>query len=68
MDKSELKTNPSKYWKYYVNIFLDTLNENEKSNFILASNKFSEKEPHLYIKDIPWFKEWYKNYTVKCLS
>ena len=64
MNKEILKKDPSRYWKYYVDLFLETLNEDEKSNFLLASSKFSEKQPHLYIKDIPWFKNWY---SVKCL-
>ena len=63
-----LKTNPSEYWKFFVNIFLATLNENEQNNFKLASGKFAVKEPHLYIKDVPWFKEWYKENNKKYIK
>lgn len=59
-DPGLLKTNPSKYWKLLVDQFLATLTQKEQDNFELASNKFSEAEPHLYIKDVPWFKEWFK--------
>ncbi len=55
-----LKTRPSSYWKFFVDKFLATLNEKEQSNFKLASSKFAVKEPHLFIKDVPWFKDWYK--------
>ena len=55
-----LKTDPSKFWKVLVDIFLNTVTEMEKHNFELASNKFAAKEPHLYIKEVPWFKTWYK--------
>jgi hypothetical protein len=30
------------------------------NNFKLASSKFAAREPHLFVKDVPWFKEWYK--------
>jgi len=64
-NKKELyDTNPSEFWKKLVEIFLSTLTENEQNNFKLASNKFAVKEPHLYVKDVPWFKQWYKdNYS-----
>ena len=55
-----LKTEPSKFWKVIVDHFLDTLTPLERSNFALASSKFAVKEPHLYIKEVPWFKNWYK--------
>jgi len=55
-----LKTEPSKFWKVIVGHFLDTLTPLEISNFSLASSKFAVKEPHLYIKEVPWFKNWYK--------
>jgi hypothetical protein len=55
-----LTTNPSKFWKFLVEKFLLTLTDRERSNFDLASSKFAEKEPHLYIKEVPWFKSWYK--------
>jgi hypothetical protein len=55
-----LKTEPSKFWKILVDIFLGTITEMEKNNFQLASSKFAVKEPHLYIKEVPWFKTWYK--------
>jgi hypothetical protein len=55
-----LKTEPSKFWKFLVNIFLDTITEMERKNFQLASSKFAVKEPHLFIKEVPWFKTWYK--------
>ena len=59
-----LKINPSEFWKFIVDIFLKTLNETEQNNFKLASDKFAIKEPHLYIKEVPWFKTWYKeNYS-----
>ena len=63
--KKELyDTNPSEFWKKLVEIFLSTITENEQNNFKLASNKFAVKEPHLYVKDVPWFKQWYKdNYS-----
>ena len=32
MDKEVLKKDHSKYWKYYVDLFLETLNEDEKRN------------------------------------
>jgi hypothetical protein len=43
-----------KYWT------LDTITEMERKNFQLASSKFAVKEPHLFIKEVPWFKTWYK--------
>lgn len=55
-----LKTTPSLFWKIMVDIFLSTITPEEQRNFKLASSKFAASEPHLYIKDIPWFKEWYK--------
>ncbi len=55
-----LNTEPSRFWKFIVDKFLETLTENEVKNFELASSKFAKKEPHLYIKDVPWFKTWYK--------
>jgi hypothetical protein len=59
--KSELlKTKPSEFWKYLVNIFLTTITPDEERNFKLAASKFATREPHLFIKDVPWFKEWYK--------
>lgn len=60
-----LKINPSKFWKFIVDIFLKTLSENEQNNFKLASNKFAAREPHLYIKEVPWFKTWYKENSTK---
>ena len=63
-----LKTEPSKFWKFMVGKFLETLTENEKNNFKLASNKFAVREPHLYIKDVPWFKTWYKENSTKYLG
>jgi hypothetical protein len=63
-----LKTEPAKFWKFIVEKFLDTLTENEKSNFKLASNKFAIKEPHLYIKEVPWFKTWYKENSAKYIA
>ncbi len=60
IDPELLKTRPSIYWKFFVDKFLATLNEKEQSNFQLASSKFAVKEPHLFIKDVPWFKDWYK--------
>ena len=63
-----LKTEPSKFWKFMVDKFLETLTENEKNNFKLASNKFAIKEPHLYIKEVPWFKTWYKENSIKYIS
>ncbi len=65
-----LSTDPSKFWKFLVEKFLLTLTDSERSNFILASSKFAEKEPHLYIKEVPWFKSWYKEnketFTIEC--
>ena len=55
-----LKTEPSKFWKVLVDIFLDTITEMERKNFQLASSKFAVKEPHLFVKEVPWFKTWYK--------
>jgi hypothetical protein len=55
-----LKTKPSDFWKCLVDIFLETITPDEKRNFALAASKFAIREPHLYIKDVPWFKEWYK--------
>ena len=55
-----LKTEPSKFWKVLVDHFLKTLTPIEKQNFDLASTKFAIKEPHLYVKEVPWFKNWYK--------
>jgi hypothetical protein len=63
-----LKTRPSIYWKFFVDKFLATLNEKEQSNFQLASSKFAVKEPHLFIKDVPWFKEWYKENNKKYIK
>ncbi len=63
--KALLNTTPSIFWKKLVEIFLSTLTEKEQNNFKLASNKFAIKEPHLYIKDVPWFKEWYKQNYLK---
>ena len=59
------KNNPSEFWKFMVEIFLKTLTENEQNNFKLASNKFAIKEPHLYVKEVPWFKTWYKENSIK---
>ena len=55
-----LSTNPSNFWKFLVEKFLLTLTDSERSNFDLASSKFAEREPHLYIKEVHWFKLWYK--------
>ena len=63
-----LKINPSEFWKFMVDKFLKTLNETEQNNFKLASNKFAAREPHLYIKEVPWFKTWYKENSVKYLE
>ncbi len=63
-----LKTRPSEYWKFFVDKFLDTLTEKEQNNFKLASSKFAVKEPHLFIKDVPWFKEWYKENNKKYIK
>jgi hypothetical protein len=41
---------------------------NEQNNFKLASGKFAPKEPHLYIKDVPWFKQWYKENYIKYID
>ncbi len=65
---STLKINPSEFWKFMVDKFLETLNESEKNNFKLASNKFASREPHLYIKEVPWFKTWYKENSAKYLD
>jgi hypothetical protein len=43
-----------------VDIFLSTITPEEQRNFKLAASKFAAREPHLFIKDVPWFKEWYK--------
>ncbi len=58
--ESMLKTNPSLFWKIMVDIFLSTITQEEQRNFKLASSKFAANEPHLFVKDVPWFKEWYK--------
>ncbi len=55
-----LKTDPSSFWKIIVDHFLETISDMEKKNFELAASKFAKKEPHLYIKEVPWFKSWYK--------
>jgi hypothetical protein len=68
IDPELLKTRPSIYWKFFVDKFLVTLNEKEQSNFKLASSKFAVSEPHLYIKDIPWFKGWYKENNTKYIK
>ena len=73
MDNKKIKkelydTNPSEFWKKLVNIFLSTLTPNEQNNFKLASGKFAPKEPHLYIKDVPWFKQWYKENYIKYID
>jgi hypothetical protein len=60
INSSLLKTEPSKFWKHLVEIFLSTITEDEQRNFKLASSKFAAREPHLFVKDVPWFKEWYK--------
>jgi hypothetical protein len=65
---SILKINPSEFWKFMVDKFLKTLNETEQNNFKLASNKFAAREPHLYIKEVPWFKTWYKENSTKYLE
>uniref|UniRef100_A0A6C0E6X4 Uncharacterized protein n=1 Tax=viral metagenome TaxID=1070528 RepID=A0A6C0E6X4_9ZZZZ len=59
-DEKLLKTDPSSYWKVLVDQFIETLDQKSKDNFILAANKFASEAPHLYIKDIPWFKDWFK--------
>lgn len=59
-DSELLKTDPSSYWKGLVDQFIETLDQKSKENFILASNKFSPEAHHLYIKDVPWFKDWFK--------
>ncbi len=58
--ESMLKTTPSIFWKNMVDIFLSTITSEEQRNFKLAASKFAVREPHLFIKDVPWFKEWYK--------
>jgi hypothetical protein len=58
--ESMLKTTPSLFWKIMVDIFLSTITSEEQRNFKLASSKFAASEPHLFVKDVPWFKEWYK--------
>jgi hypothetical protein len=68
IDSELLKTRPSIYWKFFVDKFLATLNEKEQSNFQLASSKFAVKEPHLFIKDVPWFKDWYKSNNTKYIK
>ena len=60
INSSLLKTEPSKFWKHLVEIFLSTITEDEQRNFKLASSKFAAREPHLFVKDVHWFKEWYK--------
>ncbi len=55
-----LNTDPSSFWKFVVDKFTLTLTEQEKQNFALAAGKFAEKQPHLYVKEVPWFKTWYK--------
>ena len=60
ISESLLKTTPSIFWKFMVDKFQETLSEQEILNFKLASSKFAVNEPHLFIKDVPWFKDWYK--------
>ena len=60
ISESLLKTTPSIFWKFMVDKFEETLSEQEILNFKLASSKFATNEPHLFIKDVPWFKDWYK--------
>lgn len=60
-DPELLKVDPSQYWKVLVDQFLEGLDQTSQENFQLAAGKFAEKDPHLYIKDIPWFKDWWKD-------
>ena len=63
-----LKINTAMFWKFMVDKFLKTLTENEQNHFKLASNKFAIKEPYLYIKEVPWFKTWYKEFSQEYLE
>jgi len=59
-DPELMNTDPSSYWKVLVDQFLMTLDQNSVDNFKLAADKFEDKDTHLYVKDVPWFKNWWK--------